>query len=221
MTVTEQAGGGTISDFNLEAKLGTELLPSYSYLGDLDTGIWSPAADTIAESTGGVERRRITDTDMTLAVDLVAKDGTATNPAIRGSDVDTGFRFAPGHVYTVVSGGDAFKVNGTVSGPAPNIASGTERRQAGFFAGAAITFTDTPLIQERVYQLFCTASTGTNNGVEGVYTIYKLSFSSRVIAIQNNSRVTVSVNGSDQVVVTSALGATPVTVTGILTLVSR
>jgi len=39
--------------------LGTAALPSYSFSGDVNTGMWSPTADTIAWSTVGVERIRI------------------------------------------------------------------------------------------------------------------------------------------------------------------
>lgn len=39
--------------------LGTTLLPSISFIGDPNTGMWSPAADTIAWSTGGTERLRV------------------------------------------------------------------------------------------------------------------------------------------------------------------
>jgi hypothetical protein len=39
---------------------GTALLPSIASSGDLNTGIWFPAADTIAASTDGSERMRIT-----------------------------------------------------------------------------------------------------------------------------------------------------------------
>lgn len=38
---------------------GTALLPSLTTSGDLNTGMWFPAADTIAWSTGGSERLRI------------------------------------------------------------------------------------------------------------------------------------------------------------------
>ncbi|MDO8673192.1 MAG: hypothetical protein Q7O66_17440 [Dehalococcoidia bacterium] len=38
---------------------GTALLPSVRPFSDLDTGMWWPAADTLAWSTGGVERLRI------------------------------------------------------------------------------------------------------------------------------------------------------------------
>ena len=39
--------------------LGTVSLPSYSFAGDMDTGMWSPTADTLALSTAGVERMRV------------------------------------------------------------------------------------------------------------------------------------------------------------------
>jgi hypothetical protein len=39
---------------------GTALLPSIANFGDLNTGMWFPAADTIAFSEGGVEAMRIT-----------------------------------------------------------------------------------------------------------------------------------------------------------------
>ena len=38
---------------------GTALLPSLAFTGDLNTGVWSPAADTLAASTGGSERLRV------------------------------------------------------------------------------------------------------------------------------------------------------------------
>jgi hypothetical protein len=38
---------------------GTALLPALTTTGDTNTGIWFPAADTIAASTGGTERLRI------------------------------------------------------------------------------------------------------------------------------------------------------------------
>jgi hypothetical protein len=40
--------------------LGAVDAPSYTFAGDLNTGMWSPAADTIAFSEGGVEAMRIT-----------------------------------------------------------------------------------------------------------------------------------------------------------------
>jgi hypothetical protein len=40
--------------------LGAVGTPSYTFTGDLNTGMWSPAADTIAVSTAGAERVRVT-----------------------------------------------------------------------------------------------------------------------------------------------------------------
>jgi hypothetical protein len=44
------------------APLGTALLPSYTFTGDLNTGIWSSGADTLNISTAGAERLRVTST---------------------------------------------------------------------------------------------------------------------------------------------------------------
>jgi hypothetical protein len=43
----------------VEISAGTALLPSLAALGDANTGMWFPAADTIAWSTAGSERMRI------------------------------------------------------------------------------------------------------------------------------------------------------------------
>jgi hypothetical protein len=46
------------------APLGAVGTPSYSFTGDANTGFWSPAADTLAWSTGGTERMRVTSTGL-------------------------------------------------------------------------------------------------------------------------------------------------------------
>ena len=51
----EMLGGAS----RVTAPAGSAALPSVSTTGDLNTGMWFPAADTIAWSTGGVERLRI------------------------------------------------------------------------------------------------------------------------------------------------------------------
>ena len=56
LTVTGAASfAGTIA-----AGLGSAAAPSYTFIGDTNTGIFSPAADTIAFSEGGIERMRMT-----------------------------------------------------------------------------------------------------------------------------------------------------------------
>jgi hypothetical protein len=46
----------------IAASLGSAAAPSYTFTGDTNTGMFSPAADTIAFSEGGVEAMRITST---------------------------------------------------------------------------------------------------------------------------------------------------------------
>jgi hypothetical protein len=58
-----QVGGTTRFDVDkngqVEISAGTALLPSLSTLSDTNTGMWFPSADTIAWSTAGSERMRI------------------------------------------------------------------------------------------------------------------------------------------------------------------
>jgi hypothetical protein len=53
---------GAASATSIANGLGLVATPSYTFTGDLNTGMWSPAADTIAFSEGGIEVMRITDT---------------------------------------------------------------------------------------------------------------------------------------------------------------
>jgi len=54
---------GSYTNLNVSGVLslaaGTALLPSLAFTGDPNTGMWSPAADTIAFSEGGVEAMRL------------------------------------------------------------------------------------------------------------------------------------------------------------------
>jgi hypothetical protein len=50
---------GAASATSIANALGTVGAPSYTFAGDTNTGMWSPAADTIAFSEGGVEAMRI------------------------------------------------------------------------------------------------------------------------------------------------------------------
>jgi hypothetical protein len=59
----------------VQTGLGTAVAPSVSIFGDEDTGTWSPAANTWAVSTGGVERLRVKSTGSVRYVPL------ATAPA--------------------------------------------------------------------------------------------------------------------------------------------
>jgi hypothetical protein len=62
-STTGLAVTGTLSATGVASfAAGTALLPSIARAGDLNTGFWFPAADTIAASTAGSERLRITST---------------------------------------------------------------------------------------------------------------------------------------------------------------
>jgi hypothetical protein len=56
LTVSTTAVSSTLA---VDHPLGAVGTPSITFTGDLNTGFWSPAADTLAASTGGSERLRI------------------------------------------------------------------------------------------------------------------------------------------------------------------
>jgi hypothetical protein len=59
-TSTTTLNGAVSVASTIAAALGSAAAPSYTFTGDLNTGMWSPAADTIAFSEGGTEAMRIT-----------------------------------------------------------------------------------------------------------------------------------------------------------------
>jgi hypothetical protein len=70
--------GTPIPGSRLELALGSAANPSLTFLGDTNTGIYSPAADTVAFSTNGTERLKLDDSgdiDM-AATSSLQKNGT-------------------------------------------------------------------------------------------------------------------------------------------------
>ena len=63
LLASSAAAGGTFTTVTATTVvngLGAVGTPSYTFTGDLNTGMWSPAADTVAVSTAGAERLRTT-----------------------------------------------------------------------------------------------------------------------------------------------------------------
>jgi len=73
---------------------GTALLPSIVNNGDPNTGLWFPAADTVAVSTGGVERVRV-DSSGNVGLGVTPGAWTATN--FIGLQIGAGASFAGRH----------------------------------------------------------------------------------------------------------------------------
>jgi len=70
----------------LSGPLGVVNAPSYTFAGDLNTGVWSPAADTIAVSTNGVERMQVNATGLGIGASpthalTITRSDSGANPA--------------------------------------------------------------------------------------------------------------------------------------------
>lgn len=77
--ISPDFGSQTITTTGIvSAASGTAAAPSITFTGDVNTGIYSPAADTYAISTGGSERMRVTSTGL-VAI------GTSSTSATLGS----------------------------------------------------------------------------------------------------------------------------------------
>jgi hypothetical protein len=76
---------GVASATSIATALGAVGTPSHTFTGDLNTGMWSPAADTLAFSTNGAEVGRFTATGYLEAVyadKVVALGNTGTAKTI-------------------------------------------------------------------------------------------------------------------------------------------
>ena len=59
VSIADVTAGRAVSATSISTGLGAVGTPAYTFTGDTNTGMWSPAADTIAFSEGGVEAMRI------------------------------------------------------------------------------------------------------------------------------------------------------------------
>lgn len=110
---------------------GTELLPSIiSTTGTVDTGLWFPAADTLAASTAGVERIRIGSTGFVgigttnPGAQLDVKEAT-NGGTIKVSNVSYSGTFSAGNSFSPTLTGSAFLNLASGSGINLKIGNGT------------------------------------------------------------------------------------------------
>ena len=59
VAVSDLTAGRAVSATSVAAGLGAVGTPAYTFTGDTNTGMWSPAANIVAFSTDGVERLRV------------------------------------------------------------------------------------------------------------------------------------------------------------------
>lgn len=106
----ESAGGSSFSGGAVTTPItfpdGTEALPSVTNTGDENTGVFWPAADTVAISTGGTERFRLTTSILTLTLPLRAPTGSSAAPSISFTgDTNSGLYSPADNLMAVVAGG--------------------------------------------------------------------------------------------------------------------
>jgi hypothetical protein len=86
--------------------LGTAALPSITFTGDTNTGIFSPAADQVGISTGGVVRLTVTTAQFTGTLPFRGQNGTVGAPAYSFSgDTNTGMYWVSADVLALATNG--------------------------------------------------------------------------------------------------------------------
>jgi hypothetical protein len=86
VSIADVTAGRGISATSVTNGLGAVGTPSYTFTGDTNTGVWSPAADVVAVSTNGVQRLRANNTGVLVGsggtpVGQLSVEGSAANEA--------------------------------------------------------------------------------------------------------------------------------------------
>ena len=101
--------GLSVDSAQLTTRQGTAALPSYTFISDTNTGIFSPAADTVGISVAGTERFRVNSSGQLTSTSL----GTAALPSYSFlNDMNTGiYSPAADTVGISVGGKEKFRAN--------------------------------------------------------------------------------------------------------------
>lgn len=85
--IRDALGGTAVPSGTVQPILaaGSASAPSLSFTGDSNTGLWSPAADTVAASTGGTERMRIDNAGLITGTGTSLGAWTAYTPTLTAS----------------------------------------------------------------------------------------------------------------------------------------
>jgi hypothetical protein len=171
------------------APLGTALLPSYTFSGDLNTGIYSPAADTLAFVEGGVEAMRINSSGF-IGI------GT-TNPLTRlvvSNGLNENFEFTTGNTNAAYNGGIIEYLNRDNASTRPDM-NLFMRGQFKIFTGG--TGTERLRIDGNGNVGIGTASPGARLDVAGGIIVAGTSTGSNTFTQYKNSTSNIGIIGSD------------------------
>jgi hypothetical protein len=108
---------GAASAASITAALGSVSAPSYTFTGDTNTGIYSPAADTLAFVEGGVEALRLLSTGGITSPDLVDAVGYKGLPQNSQTASYTLALSDMGKMVNTTTGGVVIPANGSVAFP--------------------------------------------------------------------------------------------------------
>jgi hypothetical protein len=169
----------TVADTGeVSAAAGTAALPTYTFLGETSTGMYSAAADTLNFSISGVLNTTIDTAAITSTSRVLCPDGTRNLPGMAwNADLNTGFYLTGSGGVAATSGGDVC----FVASPNANLTlAGTEASSYG--GGAGVIF----LAQASVNP----SGTAANRGI-----LYIPSGSVNDLAFYDDSPATTTITG--------------------------
>ena len=188
---------------------GTQAAPSLTPNGDANTGLWAPAADTLAISTNAVERLRVADAAVTLTVPGLLDDSTSVAAPVLAFSDDTNTGIAhPGADVLALATGGAERLRVDASG---NLGLGTTApaRPAPLTAMTATTNAVTPILRLDS-QCSGTPANGIGTGIEFAVetTVNNTEIGATIEAVVTD--VTAGSEDIDLVIKTMAAGANAV-----------